>query len=132
MRLHLQKWIAISVALAVLHTSIWAAQAPQASDHDRIIEQQVQKIGPGSKMEVRLTDGSRLKGKLRTPYGDAFELQVTEGGPKGPRRIAFADVQSVRKAGMGTGKKIAIGLGIFGVMAALVAALTIRALAKNG
>jgi hypothetical protein len=132
MQQYSQKWIAISVAFLVLQTSNWAVAAPQVPSPDRSVEQQLRKIEPGSKVEVRLTGNNRVKGKLGLLYNDAFELQVTDGGSQGPRRIAFADVQSVRKAGMGRGKKIAIGLGIFGAVAALVAGLTLAAIARNG
>jgi hypothetical protein len=129
---HARKWIAMSVAFAVLQSSSWAAAVPRATSPERSVEQQVREIALGSNVEVRLAGQHRLKGRLGTLYENSFDLQVTAGGPIGARRIPFDDVQSVRMHALSTGKKVAIGLAIFGAVAALVAGLTLRAIARNG
>jgi hypothetical protein len=126
----LKQRLAVVVACFLLHSSIWAAGEPQAAVPSNEVREQVRRLPAGSRLEVKLKDHKRLKGKLGSVDEQGFEIRT---GAITPVRVAFVDVQSMRhKTGMSTKTKVGIGVGIFLGMGALVAYLLLSAIARNG
>jgi hypothetical protein len=55
----------------------------------RTLKEQVLNIAPGSPVEVRLADNSKLRGRLGPVMDTAFELQTVKGGKVDTENITF-------------------------------------------
>src|SRR5215204_6224869 len=76
------------------------AQAPEAAAETRAA---VQRLGAGTKtrVEVRLQDGTRLRGHITAAGEDTFTITDSKTGA--PRAVAYADAARVKKSGGGRG-----------------------------
>lgn len=99
----------------------------QAGDVSRLREQ-VAHLPPGGLIEVRLVSDEKVRGRLGAVESDAFALKLQDGSPS-ERRIAFADVKSV-KAILSRGNRVAswiiVGVGVAVVVVVLAVYLTYR------
>jgi len=80
-------------------------QAVQAKD-------QVQKRGAGERSRVRVTLRNKTEVKGYISQIDADSFQVTDNKTGQATTIAYQDVMKVRRNGMSTVAKIAIGAGV--------------------
>ncbi len=109
-------------AIAVLLVFLLAAPAVSAKPERASIKEQVLMIRPGSAVEIRLTDKSKLKGRLGAVTDDGFELQALTDEKIATQQVPFDRVQSVKDKGqqsfghsLGRGFLVAgivIGVGI--------------------
>ena len=112
----LTQWIAVLTVLALLHCSnvALAQTAPEkgAGRERGTPAEQVEKIKPGKKMEVRLTNGQRLRGRLVRVTAQGLDLRIVEAGRESVQNVAFKDVESVKKRGWSWWAKIGVGWAI--------------------
>ena len=80
-------------------------------------------VGQEARVELKLTDKSKLKGYIQEAGDDSFV--VADSKTNTTTRVAYAEVQTVKGNNLSTGAKIAIGLGI------LAAILTIWLILEN-
>jgi hypothetical protein len=80
----------------------------------------IQKLGtgPAAYVEIKLRDGSRLKGYV-DEIGD-YTFIVVEEKTGGSREVAYPQVKQVKGNNLSTGAKIAIGFGVGLVILLLV------------
>jgi hypothetical protein len=71
---------------------------------------EVQMSGTGHKVNVKMKDGTLLKGTL-TGFDDS-SFTVDKGKAKGVSTLSYADVASVQRDGLSTGAKVGIGVGL--------------------
>jgi len=90
------------------------------------IKERALQIGVGKTMEVRLKNKEKLLGRMGAISNEAFVLHIAKGKQIEARTISFDEVESLKKAGWSTAKKIAviaefvvIGLGVIVVGAVL-------------
>ena len=95
----------------------------------RKVKTQVQERGTGEKATVKVTllDKSELKGYISKIDADSF--QITDKTNGRVTTIAYPEVAKVRKPGMSTGAKIAIGAG---VAVGVLVAIALGSLAASG
>ena len=96
------------------------AGAAQDAESARKAKEAVAKVGTGPKarVEVRLKDGTKLKGHVAEATDDGFSVVDASGGTT---RVAYADVEKVKAAGGGSGlrppnKDLVIFAGIMGTI----------------
>jgi hypothetical protein len=115
------------LTLVGLGRPVLAAEQSPSSASD--LKRQLALIPAGKTIEVKLKqEGSKkITGKLGSVTDEGFEVQTVksrfslseEPGKVSTEKIAFADVESVKKRGMSLGAKIGIGAGVGGVIAFL-------------
>ncbi|MBV9929206.1 MAG: hypothetical protein JOZ96_29610 [Acidobacteria bacterium] len=122
----LRKTLAIMIT-GILWSSILGcqparAQARGVNQATSAVRAAVQKLGVGSKarVEVKLQDGTKLRGFLSSAGEDAFTLTDPKTGAS--RRVAYAEVARVKESRMGFWARasvIALVVGGATAMAAL-------------
>ena len=84
----------------------------------RTVQQQVVEIPTGKLVEVRLTDKSKIRGRIGKISAEGFLLTAAKGNQVGEQKLAFSDVTSIKaieKEGSG-------GMGVQILIGALAAA----------
>ena len=88
-----------------------SAKAADAAGQASEVKAQVQKIGAGARVEVKLRDESKVKGRVGAAGEESFT--VTDSKTGAARTFDYADVARVSKSGgSSTRKKILIGAAI--------------------
>ena len=84
---------------------------------DKRVRSQVEKLGTGAKVTVKMKDGSKLRGSISQILDDSFDVTLA----KAPQSsiISYRDVESVKRRGWTNSAKVALGVGI-GVGAVVV------------
>lgn len=67
-------------------------------------------VGESARVEVKLRDGTRLKGYIREAGEDSFVVVDRQTGAA--RVVTFEQVDKIKGRGLSTGAKVAIGFGI--------------------
>ncbi len=95
------------------------------------IKTDVSKRGTGekSKVVVKMKDGTKRKGFISQTGEDSFDL--TDSKTKQTTAVAYRDVEQVKKQGLSTGAKIAIGVGIGAAVTVVVLAVAVRGALDN-
>ena len=70
------------------------------------------RIGPGAKVKVSMPDGTSVRGVLVLVGDHEIAVLVTDGPQKGERRIAYDQVERIKKEGSRTGLWIALGITV--------------------
>lgn len=99
----------------------------QAGDASRLREQ-VTHLPPGGLIEVRLVSHERVRGRLGAVELDGFALK-TQDGSASERRIAFADVKSVKAIQSTRGRVVSwivVGVAVAVVVVVVAVYLTYR------
>lgn len=78
---------------AVAEAHAGAAQNPTAGDAERV-KAEVGRLGAGTRVEVRLTDGTKLKGQLAEADDEGFMLLDSKGGRT---RVTYERVAGVKQ-----------------------------------
>ncbi len=107
-----------AVSLVLLFFFV-TSSSPAAPD-SRSLATQLTNIRPGARIEVRLKSNQKLRGARGAISTDSFTLVEARAGD---RRIAFADVLSVKKISH-TKRNVLIVVAV-GVVAVVVAGLVI-------
>ena len=87
----------------------------------RTVQQQVVEIPTGKAVEVRLTDKSKIRGRIGQVSAEGFLLTAARGSQVGEQKLVFSDVTSVKaieKEGSG-GKSGYLVVGILAGVGAL-------------
>ena len=114
---------ALSIMLVFLLVNP-TAQAQAQPPASTTIKEQVLNISPGSIVEVRLADKSKLRGRLGSVTDSGFELQTVKGGKIDSAQIAFDQVKSVKDtAKKSFGHSLAKGFLIAGIVMGVMAAI---------
>ncbi len=89
------------------------------------IKTNVAKRGTGkkSKVVVKMKDGTKIKGYISQKGEDSFDL--TNIKTNQTTTVAYREVAQVKKPGLSTGAKIAIGVGIGVAVTAVVLAVAV-------
>ena len=118
-----------------------SAQPSSQSDEPSKVDREIAKIKTAiskrvtddkTKVQLKLRDGSEMKGRLSQAGDAGFTFTSEKGGQQ--TSLSYADVQRVNGRGMGTGTKIGI---IAAIVAGVAAILVIKAVRdfdpfKNG
>jgi len=102
--------------IVCLPISAWSHSAALPDDNAAKVKLAVQKRGTGehSRVTVTLRDKTEVKGYVSEISAESFLVTDKKSGRV--TTVAYQDVLKVRKQGMSTGAKIAIGAGIAGVI----------------
>jgi hypothetical protein len=104
-------------------TSCWA-KGSKTPKNPPDVHQQVEKLGPGAKVDVVLADGSLQKGKIKSIDDQSFAL---DGGKKaGVATIPYTSVTSVRRGGLPMAAQVGILVGV-GVVVGVAVAFAVAA-----
>jgi hypothetical protein len=118
------------IGLLVLLTS--AVQTPaQSQDEGKALEKikaRIAKVGVGEKAraQIKLRNGQKIKGYVSRSGADDFAFTERKSGTA--TTVAYSDVVEVKKPGLSTGAKIAIGVGIGVGVLAIFAAVVVHSL----
>ena len=88
---------------------------------DRRVRSQVQKLGTGAKVTVKMKDGTKLRGSVSQILDDSFD--VTLGKAAQSSIISYRDVESVKRRGWTNSAKILTGVLIGGGAIVVVVAV---------
>ncbi len=80
--------------------------------------------GEKSKVVVSMKNGARIKGYISQADDDSFDL--TNAKTKQTTTVSYGDVAQVKKQGLSTGAKIAIGVGIAAAVTVVVLVIAVR------
>ena len=72
------------------------AAAVSATSQERTVQQQVVEIPTGNLVEVRLTDKSRIRGRIGKISEEGFLLTAAKGNQVEEQKLAFSDVTSIK------------------------------------
>ncbi len=118
----LRKFLALTLAVILVHTYAVAplqanGQIGSKPSHVEEIRSRVAVAGTSSEktVEVRLKDGTKLKGHITSIQEDSFDLSVVPSGEK--KSILYSDVSKLGSSW--SSKKVVLALGI--VVGTLVA-----------
>ena len=111
------------MALIVVTAAGSSAQAPAETWREF-----AERIEVGTELDVRLTDGRRVRATLIGVRDDAVMLQPRTRVPVPVQAVSYIDIVRMERKGkgIGTGKAVAIGVAtgvgaLFGMMAIMVA-----------
>jgi hypothetical protein len=118
-----------SIALIALLATGQPASAQQPASETESWQTLVSRLEAGASVEVRLKNGSRVRGTVVTSDAETLRVKPHTRLPEPIRTIPFSDVDSVErwKEGMMPGTKTLIGIGVgagvvfLGVVMALAA-----------
>lgn len=118
--------IHVMTAVVLIMVTAAGSSAQTAADTWRSFAERVE---VGTELNVRLTDGRRVRATLIGVRQDAVLLQPRTRVPVPVQAVSYNDIVRLerRGKGIGTGKAVAIGVAtgagaLFGMMAILVAA----------
>lgn len=126
----------MSILLAGLLICVTTTRPAYANPQPGQAERRVQKIksevgkrgvGESARIEVRLQDGTKLKGYVRQADENGFVVLDTKTASESA--VTYNQVDSIKGKGLSLGAKIGIGIGI---AAAALVALALGALAYGG
>lgn len=117
---------------AVLGYQPGRAQAQATAGTAEKTRAAVQKIGTGAKrrVEVKLQDGTRLKGSVSAAGEDDFTITDSKTGA--PRTVAYADVARVKEAGGGLSARSWIIIGVAAAAAVIVGVTVVEPVLCDG
>jgi len=132
----LRKTLAIMISGILLSLTLGYQPAhAQTQDVTRSADKaraDVQKLGvsPQRRVEVKLQDGSKLKGTISAADADTFT--VTDAKTGTPRTLSYADVTQVKKPGGGLSARTWVIIGAAAVTAVIVGATVIYPVLCDG
>jgi len=117
----------VTTAVPIVLTAVQGVTAQTASDAWKTF---VERVDVGTELNVRLTDGRRIRATLIGVRDDAVLLQPKTRIPVAIQAVPYDAIVRMepRKAGHSAGKAVAIGVAMgvgvfFGIMALIVAAI---------
>jgi hypothetical protein len=87
-------------------------------------------VGPKSRVEVKLQDGTKLKGSISAAGDDTFT--VTDSKTGAARTVAYADVAQVKRPGGGLSARTWVIIGAAAVAAVIVGVTVIHPVLCDG
>jgi hypothetical protein len=98
---------ALLLVLSMFGQSMAFARKPLGSP---VIREKVAAIGEGQQCRVKLVDGTQVKGMIISIHADDLTLKTE--GVQVPRRIDYAQINSIQKSGISGNAKLGIGIGV--------------------
>ncbi len=120
----MRKGVTVVAIVLLLHMFILPARsiAAPAADLKRAlkIRSQIQALGVGeqARLEVKLKDGSRLKGYVNEARDECFIM--TEDANNRVVTVPYPQVRQAKGHNLSTGTKILIGIGVLVIVAILI------------
>ena len=87
-------------------------------------------VGPGSRVEVKMEDGTKFKGPISEAGDETFTITDSKTGA--PRTVAYADVARVKEPGGGLSTRSWIIIGAAAVAAVVVGVTVIEPVLCDG
>ncbi len=126
----MRQLISILLVVILCATSTYAAK-PSASIPAQVaqkptLQEKVLEIPPGSRVQVRLKNKEKLRGRLGEVSNEGFVLQYARGNQIEERKISFDEVKSLKVKEGGSNALVwvlvgaAAGLGVFFVVLLLL------------
>jgi len=108
------------------------AQTPEATRAAEETRATVQRLGVGTKtrVEVRMQDGTKLRGSISAAGEDTFTITDSKTGA--PRTVAYADVARVKQPGGGLSARTWVIIGAAAVAAVIVGVTVIEPVLCDG
>lgn len=120
-------------ALSMMLTVMLISPAAPAQPPSSTLKEQVLNISPGSTVEVRLADKTKLRGRLGAVSDSGFELQTVKGGKIDTAKIAFDQVKSIKDtAKKSFGHSVGKGFLIAGIVIGTILGIVLIACATSG
>ena len=121
--------ILVSSAIGYQPARAQTTEATRAAEETRAT---VQRLGVDTKtrVEVRMQDGTRLRGSISAAGEDTFTITDSKSGQ--PRTVAYADVARVKKSGGGLSARTWIIIGAAAVTAVIVGVTVIEPVLCDG
>ena len=121
--------IVLFTAFGIQHAGAQGMNDARATEK---IKNKVQSIGVGgnARVEVKLNDGTKLKGHITDAQGDSFTVRDSMTGAD--KTLAYSDTTSVKKAGGGISTKTWLILGATAVGAIVTWIIVKPALCDGG
>lgn len=116
----------------VLGSQTAGAQTREAGGSAERARAAVQKlgVGPRSRVEVKMQDGTKLKGPISEAGDDTFTITDSKTGA--PRTLAYVDVARVKEPGGGLSARTWIIIGAAAVAAVVVGVTVIEPILCDG
>ena len=108
------------------------AQAQEATRPAEKARATVQKLGasPRRRVEVKLQDGTKLRGSISAAGEDTFT--ITDAKTSAPRTVAYADVARVKEPGGGPSVRTWVIIGAAAVAAVIVGVTVVEPVLCDG
>lgn len=108
------------------------AQTPEGARPAAETRAAVQRLGAEAKtrVELRLQDGTRLRGPISAAGEETFTITDSKTGA--PRTVAYADVASVKKSGGGLSARTWVIIGAAAAAAVIVGVTVIEPVLCDG
>jgi hypothetical protein len=87
-------------------------------------------VGAGSRVEVKLQDGTKLKGSISAAGEDDFTVSDSKTGAA--RTLAYADVASVKEPGKGLSARTWVIIGAAAVAAVVIGVTVVEPVLCDG
>jgi hypothetical protein len=104
-------------------------EAARAAEESRVAVQRLG-VGPKSRVEVRLQDGTKLRGSVSAAEADTFTITDSKTGAS--RTLAYADVARVKKPGGGLSTRAWVIIGAAAVVAVIVGVTVVKPILCDG
>jgi sRNA-binding regulator protein Hfq len=119
----------IFLAAILLLAGAGVADGQQSAvELDRRIKARVNDLGAGAKVTVFLKDGKKIQGSISQILDDSFDITVKKETQS--TIISYRDVQRIKKRGLTSGAKVALGV-VVGA-AAIVTVLVVIISSSDG
>ena len=109
----------IAIVLIALLSTIHPIQAATPPDPHQFLSGMARE----TKINVTMSNGDRLAGRLGGVEADRFSLTVGKARNLQVRSVAYSDVRSVKRAGMRTSTKVLLVTGVVVVALAILVAI---------
>ena len=117
-----------AVFLAILLANASIAQPAFQSSKEMVL-----KIPAGSPVEVRLTDNTKLRGRLGNVSDTGFELQAVKNGKVDTVQVAFDQLKSIKNTGKESfGHSLGKGFLIGGIVVGAIFLVSVIFVAATG
>ena len=113
--------ISVLFFAAVVIINVDSAFSQTDAAGDKRVRSQVEKLGTGAKVSIKMKDGTKLRGSISQILDDSFD--VTLGKAAQSSIISYRDVESVKRRGWTNSAKILTGVLIGGGAIVVVVAV---------
>ncbi|MEW6737184.1 MAG: hypothetical protein AB1489_38220 [Acidobacteriota bacterium] len=126
----LRKFLSLILTVLLLFGSITAVSAKSNADKETQqaakVKENISKLGVGEKafVKIRLHDNRKLEGHVSTISDESFTIIDDKTGTE--TSVTYAQVKQIKGNNLSTGTKIAIGVGITALLAAILVVIGVN------
>lgn len=113
--------ISVLFFAAVVIINVDSAFSQTDAAGDKRVRSQVEKLGTGAKVSIKMKDGTKLRGSISQILDDSFD--VTLGKAAQSSIISYRDVERVKRRGWTNSAKILTGVLVGGGAIVVVVAV---------